>query len=214
MGIMREDERKIEAVLFDYGMVLSGPADPVAWARMQAILGVSGERFDAAYWRTRDAYDRGALSGVAYWRQVGEDVGRVVDESMLAGLIAADTALWTQENPPMIAWAQELQRRGVKTGILSNLGDAMEAGVRERFSWLEGFAHHTFSHRLGIAKPDRAIYAHAAEGLGVAPEEILFIDDREVNVRGAREAGMVGLLYAGHAAFVEAMRGLGLGWLL
>jgi putative hydrolase of the HAD superfamily len=204
----------IRAVLFDYGMVLSGPADPVAWARMQAILGVSEEPFDAAYWRHRDAYDRGALSGVAYWRQVGEDLGRPVDEAMLAGLIAADTALWTQENPPMIAWAQELQRRGVKTGILSNLGDAMEAGIRERFSWLEGFAHHTFSHRLGIAKPDRAIYEHAAEGLGVEAAEVLFIDDRAVNVAAAREAHMVGVVYAGHAEFLEQMRRLGLGWLL
>jgi putative hydrolase of the HAD superfamily len=204
----------IRAVLFDYGMVLSGPADPVAWTRMQAILGVGEEPFDSAYWRSRDAYDRGALSGVAYWRQVGEDVGRAVDEGMLAGLIAADTELWTQENLPMIAWAQELQRRGLKTGILSNLGDAMEAGIRERFGWLEGFAHHTFSHRLGIAKPDAAIYAHAAEGLGVSPQEVLFIDDREGNVRGAREAGMMGVVYAGHEEFVEAMRGLGLGWLL
>jgi putative hydrolase of the HAD superfamily len=204
----------IRAVLFDYGMVLSGPADPVAWARMQAILGVSEGPFDVAYWRHRYAYDRGALSGVAYWRQVGEDVGRPVDEAMLAELIAADTALWTQENLPMIAWAQELQRRGVKTGILSNLGDAMEAGIRERFGWLEGFAHHTFSHRLGIAKPDATIYAHAAEGLGVAPDEVLFVDDRETNVRGAREAGMVGVVYAGHAEFLEEMRVLGLGWLL
>jgi putative hydrolase of the HAD superfamily len=204
----------IQAVLFDYGMVLSGPADPAAWAQMRTLLGVSEDQFNAAYWRSRDAYDRGTLSGIAYWRQVAEDVGRPIDEAMLTDLIAADTTLWTQENLPMIAWAAELQRRGVKTGILSNLGDAMEAGIRERFGWLEGFAHHTFSHRLGIAKPDAAIYTHAAAGLGLSPDEILFIDDRAVNVAAARESGMAGIVYADHPGFLEQMRALGLGWLL
>jgi putative hydrolase of the HAD superfamily len=201
----------IAAVLFDYGMVLSGPPDPAAWAGMQRILGTDAESFHAAYWRHRDAYDRGVLSGVAYWHQVGEDLGRTVDAELIAELIAADTALWTQPNPEMIAWAAELQKAGVKTGILSNLGDAMEAGIRARFPWLEAFAHHTFSHRLGIAKPDRAIYAHAAEGLGEPPERILFIDDRAENIAAAQEAGMATVLYSGHGAFPQQMRELGLG---
>jgi putative hydrolase of the HAD superfamily len=107
-----------------------------------------------------------------------------------------------------------LQGAGIKTGILSNLGDEMELGVRARFGWLEAFAHHTFSHRLGMAKPDAAIYRHAAEGLGVAAREILFVDDRIENVEAARGVGMVAVQYAGQEAFVGQMEGLGLGWLL
>jgi putative hydrolase of the HAD superfamily len=199
----------IEAVLFDYGMVLSGPPDPAAWAEMERVLGVDAEALHAAYWRHREAYDRGALSGVAYWTAVAKDLGRTVDAAQVQALLAADTALWTQPNAPMIAWAAALQRAGVKTGILSNLGDAMEAGIRGRFPWLEHFTHHTFSHRLGIAKPDPAIYAHAAAGLGVAPERVLFIDDRAENVAGARRAGMAALQYSSHAEFPFQMRDLG-----
>ena len=90
----------------------------------------------------------------------------------------------------------------------------MEAGVLGRFPALAEFTHHTFSHRLGIAKPDAAIYRHAVEGLGVPVGEILFVDDREENIRAARVAGMVAVQYIGHAAFVEEMQGMGLGWLL
>jgi putative hydrolase of the HAD superfamily len=204
----------IWAVLFDYGMVLSGPPDAVARARMERLLDVPAQRLDAAYWEFRDAYDRGALSGEAYWREVARCVQRPLSEYQLAELIRADTALWTQPNEPMIAWAAALQRAGVKTGILSNLGDAMEAGIRGRFPWLEAFAHHTFSHHLGIAKPDAAIYRHAAEGLGVPAGEILFVDDREENIRAAREAGMVAVQYLGHEGFVAEMERLGLGELL
>jgi FMN phosphatase YigB (HAD superfamily) len=89
----------------------------------------------------------------------------------------------------MIDWAAALQRAGIQTGVLSNVGDAMEAGIVARFPWLAKFNHRTFSHRLGMAKPDAAIYRHAAEGLGVAADEILFVDDLEENVAAARAAG-------------------------
>jgi putative hydrolase of the HAD superfamily len=206
--------RTISAVLFDYGLVLTGPPDPVARATMQQVLGVEDVRVQAAYWRYRDAYDRGALSGVAYWHAVAGDVGRTLDRDSLAALIAADNALWTRPNQPMIDWAARLQQAGIKTGILSNIGDEMEAGVRARFPWLGEFAHHTFSHRLGIAKPDAAIYLHVAQGLGVAAEEILFIDDKIENIGAARAAGMMAVQYLGHGAFVAEMEELGLGWLI
>jgi len=115
---------------------------------------------------------------------------------------------------PMIAWAAALQRSGMPTGVLSNLGDAMEAGLRARHPWLEGFAHCTYSHRLGMAKPDAAIYREAARGLDVAVERVLFLDDREENVAGARAVGMQAVQYTGHAAFVRAMQTGGWGWLL
>jgi putative hydrolase of the HAD superfamily len=110
----------------------------------------------------------------------------------------------------MITWAALLQRAGYKTGILSNIGDAMEAGILARFDWLQSFHHHTFSHRLGIAKPDLAIYRYAAQGLGEDPSHILFIDDREDNVQAARKAGMVAVQYSSHAEFVAAMHAAGL----
>jgi putative hydrolase of the HAD superfamily len=75
-----------------------------------------------------------------------------------------------------------------------------------RFPWIADFTHRTFSHRLGIAKPDAAIYQHAAEGLGVPPSEILFIDDREENIMAARAAGMHAIQYIDHADFRQQMR--------
>ena len=99
----------------------------------------------------------------------------------------------------------------MRTGILSNLGDAMEAGVRVRCPWLRGFDHLTFSHQLRTAKPDLAIYRHAAEGLGVEPSRVLFIDDRADNIEAARQAGMQAVQYINHPAFEQAMVEAGLG---
>ena len=209
-----ESGNKISAVLFDYGMVLSNVPESIAWRQLERVMDADEESFQAAYWKYRDAYDRGALSALPYWEAVADDLGKPFDAATLRALIDADTAVWTQPNLAMMEWAARLNRAGVKTGILSNIGDAMEAGVLARFPALAEFTHHTFSHRLGIAKPDAAIYRHAVEGLGVPVGEILFVDDREENIRAAHAAGMVAVQYTGHQAFVEEMQGMGMGWLL
>jgi putative hydrolase of the HAD superfamily len=209
-----ETKIKISAVLFDYGMVLSNVPEDLAWRQLERVLDAEREAFQAAYWKYRDAYDRGALSAQMYWETVARDLEKPIDADVLHALIDADTNVWTQPNVAMMEWAASLNRAGIKTGILSNIGDAMEAGVLGRFPALAKFTHHTFSHRLGIAKPDAAIYRHAVEGLGVPVGEILFIDDRQENILAARAAGMVAVQYAGHGGFVEEMRRLGLDWLL
>ena len=204
----------IRSVLFDYGLVLSGPPDPAAREEMKQILGVDEERFRAIYWRHRDDYDRGTLNSVAYWERVAHDLHRPLDAKKLSALIAADNAHWTQPNQAMIDWAAALQSAGIKTGILSNIGDAMEAGIVARFPWIADFTHRTFSHRLGLAKPDAAIYQHAAEGLGVPTGEILFVDDREENVAAARAAGMHAIQYIDHADFLQQMQAAGFSGLI
>lgn len=204
----------VEAVLFDYGLVLSGPPDPAAWAEMQHLLNATDPAFHDAYWRHRHEYDRGALNGTTYWQNVAADLAHPLTPEIHKELIAADNALWTQPNQPMIDWAARLQSAGVRTGILSNLGDAMETGILARCPWLHDFAHHTFSHRLNTAKPDPAIYAHAASGLGVPPASVLFLDDREENIRAARESGMQAIQYLNHEEFLREMQRAGHGALL
>lgn len=207
-------DANIQAVLFDYGMVLCDKPEAHSWQRLESILGVEPERFEALYWKYRDAYDRGALSARAYWETVARELDKPFDEQTLLALMDADVAAWTRPNVVMMEWAERLNRAGIKTGILSNIGDAMEVGVLETFPLLNEFSHHTFSHRLGIAKPDAAIYQHAVLGLGVGAGGILFVDDREENILAARAVGMVGVLYSSHEAFVREMERMGLGWLL
>jgi putative hydrolase of the HAD superfamily len=209
-----ESKIKISAVLFDYGMVLSSVPEELHWRQLERVLDAEQAAFQAAYWKYRDAYDRGALSAQTYWEFVARELDKPIDGQVLRALIDADTVVWTQPNVEMMEWAARLNRAGIKTGILSNIGDAMELGVLGRFPALGEFTHHTFSHRLGIAKPDAEIYRHAVVGLGVPVGEILFVDDREENILAARAAGMAAVQYSGHEGFVEEMQRIGLGSLL
>jgi len=204
----------VKAVLFDYGKVLSGPEKIESWHGMRAVLGISDPEFREAYWKYRDDYDRGTLSGTEYWNQIARDLGFPLQESNLLELQKLDVEMWTDPNPPMIEWAHRLKQAGIRIGILSNIGDAMEQGVRAKFPWVEGFTHATWSHRLKMRKPEPEIYAAAAKGLGVAPAEVLFIDDREDNIAGAQAAGMQGVVYVRHVEFQREMERMGLAALL
>jgi putative hydrolase of the HAD superfamily len=204
----------IRAVLFDFGLVLSASEDPTAWKRMKDFLGAEETAFHPAYWSRRLDYDRGTLTGADFWRQIALEFGMQLDGLQLQQLMAEDIALWGRPNQDMIDWAAALQRAGIKTGVLSNMGDAMETGLRALCPWIDNFHHCTFSHRLLTVKPDPAIYHHAVEGLGMPAEEILFVDDRAENVAGAEAIGMQAIQYTDHASFVSTMRARGLGWLL
>lgn len=205
---------QVDTVVFDYGMVLSGPPDPAAWARMRTLTGLDEEHLHASYWKFRHDYDRGTLTGVAYWRAVGADNGITLTDSQVAALFAADVDAWTVPNPPMIEWAERLQRAGIRTGILSNIGDAIAEGIFARLPWLAGFDHCTWSHSLFIAKPEPAIFLKTAEALHASPANILFLDDKSENVEAAAAVGMHAIQYTDQPAFQREMRARGFASLL
>ena len=207
-------EPRIDAVLFDYGQVLSGPPNPTAWAMLREVSGLDEERLHEAYWKFRHDYDRGALTARTYWEAVATHAGVTFNAAQMAELLAVDIDVWSQLNPPMVEWAQRLQRAGVRTGILSNIGDAIGEGVVARMPWLDGFEFCGWSHAMRTAKPDPTIYLLAAEAMKTAPRNILFIDDRVENIAAAGELGMQIVHYTTHAAFERTMNECGLAWLL
>jgi putative hydrolase of the HAD superfamily len=204
----------IETVLFDYGQVLSNPPDPAAWARMLAITGLDEATFHAAYWAFRHDYDRAALSGPTYWHAFADRTGITLTPAQVSELLAADVDLWSSLDMPMVEWAGRLQRAGIRTGILSNIGDSMAEGIVAKFPWLSGFDHCTWSHALFMAKPEPAIFLKTAEALHTAPANILFLDDREENIAAAAALGFQTLHYTTQAAFEQEMHNRGLASLL
>jgi putative hydrolase of the HAD superfamily len=66
-----------------------------------------------------------------------------------------------------------------------------------------------FSDELGQVKPDREIFDYVISDLGVAPRRIAFFDDTRVNVRAARDVGIVAFEVDGIAELETQLQGLG-----
>jgi len=178
----------LRAVVFDYGIVLSGPPNAEAWAAMKRITGLPEERFAPMFWADRPAYDEGKLTGITFWQKFLRDAG--LPQEHVEELNRWDQRLWTVQNPAMVAWQLQLKQRGLLTAILSNMGDSVLESVEREFAWIHRFDVLVWSYQLGIAKPDPAIYRHTLAQLGTLPEETLFIDDRRENVEAAQALGI------------------------
>lgn len=185
----------IRGVIFDYGMVLSNAQDPAAHQRLLEMTGLEHAVFEEHYWRYRHAYDEGHLNGVSYWRKILADTGVTLEPEQVDELIEQDVLMWASLNEEMLAWAAALQDRGMKTAILSNMGEEMMRYVQQEFAWLQHFTHHTFSCELKLAKPDPTIYTFTCEKLGLSPEDTLFLDDKPVNIEAARRVGLHALQF-------------------
>jgi putative hydrolase of the HAD superfamily len=185
----------IRAVIFDYGMVLSQPQEPSALNNLLTITGLDRDTFDSHYWTHRHAYDMGMLNGPGYWKQFACDTSIELTATDIERLIENDVLMWCTINEPMLAWAKALGDSGLRIGILSNMGEDTLSYMRQEFSWLGDFHHHTWSCELGIAKPDPAIYTYTCEKLDVAPGEALFLDDKAENIRAAEAVGLIGIQF-------------------
>lgn len=185
----------LRAVIFDYGMVLTGKPDADAHNAMVRITGLTPERFEQLYWADRHAYDEGKLNGVTFWQNFARDAKLDLSRNALDDLNALDARMWTTHDPRMVTWQAKLKRRGLRTAILSNMGDAVLANIERTFAWIQNFDALVWSYQLGIAKPDPAIYRHALAQLQTAPEETLFIDDKRENIEAAVELGMRGIVF-------------------
>lgn len=186
----------LRAVVFDYGMVLTGPPDRAAYEALQRISGLSAERLDRFYWADRHAYDEGKLTGLAFWQKIMSDAGLSLDETTIAELNGWDARMWTTQNPAMVAWQAALKKRGLLTAILSNMGDSVHESIERAYEWIGSFDVRVWSYRLKVAKPDAAIYEYALKMLGTRPEETLFLDDKPVNIEAAHALGMKGLVFS------------------
>lgn len=185
----------LRAVVFDYGLVLTGSPDPSAHAEMLRITGLAAERFEAFYWADRNAFDAGALTGRAFWQKLTSEAGIGASESTIDELVALDARMWMTENSVMLAWQLKLKQHGLLTAIVSNMGDTVHQAMERELPWLARFDVLVWSYLLRITKPDLAIYRHVLEKLGTRPGETLFIDDRKANVDAAVAMGMKGIVF-------------------
>jgi putative hydrolase of the HAD superfamily len=186
---------ELQAVIFDYGEVLSGPPDEQAHRNLLAIAGVEEEAFEKAYWAHRLDYDADILNAQTYWQTVARDTGVRFTAKQIEQLTEQDAIMWMNLNPAMLAWIPRIKQAGFRLGILSNMGDGVLDYLRPRFSWLDQFDWLTWSCELGVVKPDPAIYLHTVKKLNVSPERALFIDNLQKNIDGAEAIGLQAALF-------------------
>jgi len=100
--------------------------------------------------------------------------------------------------------------REIPVYLLSNTNHLHFDHIRRRYAFVRLVRRSFVSHRMGLRKPDAAIYKAALAEAGVKPHEAFFVDDLKENVEAARRVGMKALRYDKPESLEKELRGLGL----
>ncbi|MGW6447060.1 HAD-IA family hydrolase [Lentzea sp. NPDC055074] len=103
--------------------------------------------------------------------------------------------------PPLLTALRKARQHGLKTALLSN-ADGWWSPPAVLAALLDVTI---LSGEVGLAKPDVDIYLLTATKLDLEPAECVFVDDLAVNVRGAAEAGMVGVHHRSTRSTLEEL---------
>ena len=176
----------IEVVLFDIGGVL------VEFSGVEVMKSLANIEDDDTMWHrwltckwVRE-FERGGCTDVEF------AVGIVTDWELA---ITPTDFLASFRSWDLVPYdgAHELvadARESVRIGCLSNINSVLWEVHRDQWEPFSWFDPAFVSYRIGHVKPDAGIFHHVIEELGVAPSQILFIDDNQINVDGALVCGI------------------------
>src|SRR5579862_7419287 len=191
--------REFDAVIFDLGGVMTEPlfhhrtdVPPEYFSLIAFFLG----EFRDHYHLTTGVHDLHLL-----------EMGKISDDEFFDRMTARYVAAGNDPVDPreaqqvvfgrgMVASAamadavRQIRDAGYKTALLTNISREGEAIFRNLFPVDELFDVIVDSSKVGLRKPDPAIYQLTCERLGVTPERCLFIDDLLCNVEAASALGM------------------------
>lgn len=173
----------IKAVVFDCFGVLVGQGYWTMYRRLGGDLEKDGEFLDSLL----DKVNLGKITSDQLAQLVCDRLGISIDTYRAA--MRADQ----QPNQEVFDYIRELKPK-YKIGILSNV---MRASLEQKVpqDLLGLFDVMILSGEVGLLKPDPAIFRLAIDRLGLKPEEIVFTDDHEEYLDGAKAVGLRTILF-------------------
>lgn len=193
-GAMTPD--RVDALLYDFGGVLVRIHFDRVFARWAQLAGVPMESVASRFWGVKayEDHECGALDLAGYFAALRNELGLALSDEQFAD---GWHRVFGAEMTPVIDVARRLAGR-IPQYVFSNTNPShLEYMLRRYRDAFEPFRKVFTSCELGARKPDREAFARVSRDIGVPLERILFFDDTEANVDGARAAGM-------HAVWVRS----------
>lgn len=183
----------IKAVLFDLGgVVLESPLKIIT--NFEKRMGLSDGAVTRVILQDGDTgpwacLERGEISMADFCQEINARSENAGTPFSGQGLMASFDDM-ARVRPRMIELVRQLKKRGQTVAALTN--NWHSGGLlQDRFTQLrEEFDLLVESWRVGLRKPEVAIYELVLNRLGTRPEETVFLDDFGINLKPARAMGM------------------------
>lgn len=200
----------LKALLFDLGNVIIGLDFDRAYRTLAGLTRFSADEIPRIISRAKLAgpYERGELSNDEFHKQfcaaLDLDLAYEPFEELWGNMFVTEPFL--QEH-----FFEGLGRR-YRLLLLSNTNDIHYRFLRERYPMLRRFDDFVLSYEVGAMKPDAKIYAEAIRRAGASAEECFFVDDKQINVDAARQAGIDAVRFESRDRLECQLRDRGIQW--
>lgn len=112
------------------------------------------------------------------------------------------------QSEQMIQFARELRRKGIKVFILSN-NFKERAEYYGHYPWIHDAVDKVyFSWQTGFVKPDPKAWELVLTENGLNPEECVYFDDQEKNLKAAENVGIKAFMFTNEATLEENVNSL------
>ena len=148
-------------------------------------------------------FDRGRIEPTALAERIAKRTGYPLQS--LRALIAAIPS-HIQPMPASVALLERVRAAGHRLTLLSNMPRPFADHLEARHACFGWFEAGVFSGRVGLMKPERAMFEHARDALALELDRALFIDDHGGNIDAARDFGWQALHFENAAQCEAALR--------
>jgi putative hydrolase of the HAD superfamily len=191
----------VRGVLVDVGGVLVEDRLAAASAAWAQRLGMSQDALlRAVFGGSDDGILVGRVDELTWWKTVQRRLD--IDDEELALMNRALTRLETPDRN-LVATLHGLEGVSLR-GIVSNAWPGARHWMSEQ-GLLDVVEVTVLSCEVGYAKPDPRIFEIALERLGLAPADVLFVDDYASHIEMARRLGMLGHVHRSSQETVEVI---------
>lgn len=94
-----------------------------------------------------------------------------------------------------ISFMKEVKKKGYTTYLLSNIGKESHTYLQKTYGFFDLVDGMVLSYQERLLKPDKRIYECLIDRYQLSPQECVFFDDKEENVRIAKELGIHGIVF-------------------
>lgn len=193
----------IEAVIFDYGNVLSHTLDPGPRAAWERKLGLASGELQRLVHNNSSWIEAqcGRMPVEAYWHAVGTTLGLTPTETT-----DLRTAFYLGEvlNHELVRRIDRMRGAGLRLGLLSNFSPELRLLLAKQ-DLLRRFDHIAISAEIGVMKPHATAYRAILGMLEVPAHACTFIDDQATNVEAAQALGLHGIVFRDNASCLAAL---------
>ena len=194
----------IKAILFDVGGVLIEEPTKRRYKLLAKAARLKKTEVKQRIKKYIKLFSRGKISKKEFVKNCAKELG-ISQKTFERIWIEVRKNCRTKKS--MLELAKKL-KQNYKIAIISN-SNPLDSKISTNQKIYEIFKPNLFlSERMGLAKPSKKLYRFVLKKLGIKPYEALLIDDKQRNVKAAKEIGMKAIHYTNFLKLKKQLRKL------